>query len=168
MSSGLLFEVGGETNARSLVAFDTTLSAITPPLGATGEFALFRTDAPAPTFTITFDANGGFGTMSAQSASGAAPLEPNTFTREGFVFAGWTTNQFGTGTVYTNEALFSFDANDTLYAQWTAIPSPSPTPEPNLPATGSNSESHWMLVIGMLASGFALVALPLLRRRTAQ
>jgi hypothetical protein len=46
-SSGLVAAVGGESNSRSLIDSSTVLSSISPTLGATGAFALFRTDTPA-------------------------------------------------------------------------------------------------------------------------
>lgn len=76
-------------------------------------------------FTVTFDANGGTGSMSPQTASVPTNLTSNTFTRSGFVFAGWNTLANGSGTAYANGASFPFSANATLYAQWT--PSGSPT-----------------------------------------
>jgi hypothetical protein len=52
-STGLVSLVGGEANARSLVASTTVLSGVTPALGSVGKFALFRTDTPSPTSTPT-------------------------------------------------------------------------------------------------------------------
>ncbi len=70
--------------------------------------------------TVTFDANGGAGSMSAQTSTVAAALSSNTFTRAGRVFAGWNTSADGSGTAYANAASYSFAASTTLYAQWQA------------------------------------------------
>jgi uncharacterized repeat protein (TIGR02543 family) len=73
----------------------------------------------SPVHTATFDANGGTGSMSPQTASSATALTSNTFTRTGFTFAGWNTVAGGTGTAYANGATYPFSASATLYAQWT-------------------------------------------------
>lgn len=69
--------------------------------------------------TVTFNANGGSGTMSPQSSTTAANLTVNTLTRTGYTFTGWNTAANGSGTAYGNQASFPFTANTTLYAQWT-------------------------------------------------
>ena len=71
-----------------------------------------------PVATVTFDANGGSGTMSAQNASSATALTSNAFTRIGYTFTGWNTAANGSGTPYTDGATYDFTANLTLYAQW--------------------------------------------------
>ncbi len=77
---------------------------------------------PLPNHTVTFNANGGSGAMSSQTASVPTSLTLNTFTRTGFSFSGWNTIANGTGTPYANGATYSFSADITLYAQWTALP----------------------------------------------
>lgn len=67
---------------------------------------------------VTFDANGGSGSMSNQSASGSTALTTNTFTRAEYSFQGWNTDEFGLGDQYSDGASFPFTADDTLYAQW--------------------------------------------------
>ena len=72
--------------------------------------------------TITFDANGGTGTMDSQTVTAGeeAALTANTFTREGYTFTGWNTAADGTGTAYADGASVTLDENTTLYAQWKA------------------------------------------------
>lgn len=70
------------------------------------------------TFTVTFNANGGSGTMANQTASVPTNLTANTFTRAGYTFTGWNTAASGSGTAYANQASYSFSADATLYAQW--------------------------------------------------
>ena len=72
--------------------------------------------------TVTFNANGGSGTMSNQVANVPTALTANAFTRTGYTFSGWNTAANGTGTAYANGATYSFAADLTLYAQWTALP----------------------------------------------
>ena len=78
---------------------------------------LYKLDTPTD-FTVTFDANGGTGTMANQTASTATALTNNAFTRTGYTFAGWSTTAGG-AVAYTNGASYPFTANATLYAVWT-------------------------------------------------
>lgn len=77
------------------------------------------------TYTVKFDANGGEGSMDVQTAyyGDETTLPPNTFTREGYTFAGWNTKADGTGNKYADRAdvknLTSEENGEvTLYAQW--------------------------------------------------
>lgn len=74
------------------------------------------------TETVTFDANGGSGTMADQTASSATNLSSNSFSRSGYSFTGWNTSADGTGTDYAENASYPFTASDTLYAQWVVAP----------------------------------------------
>lgn len=69
--------------------------------------------------TVNFNANGGTGTMTAQSKSSTGTLTRNSFTRTGYTFAGWSTTQNGP-LAYADEATFGFnsDVDTTLYARW--------------------------------------------------
>jgi len=69
---------------------------------------------------ITFNANGGTGTMGVQTipANIATALTANAFTREGYTFDGWNTLADGKGTAYTDEQEVTLSADTTLYAQW--------------------------------------------------
>lgn len=69
--------------------------------------------------TISFNNNGGAGSMTAQSACVATAITNNTFTRTGYTFAGWNTLADGTGTAYTNGANYDFLEDITLFARWT-------------------------------------------------
>ncbi len=76
---------------------------------------------------VHFDPNGGTGTMSAESFNygEAKELSANSFTRTGYIFAGWNTEADGLGISYTNQQSVTFLPNNdgdsiTLYAQWTA------------------------------------------------
>ncbi len=75
-----------------------------------------------PSHTVTFNANGGTGTMAPQVASLPTALNLNTFVRTGYSFAGWNTQSGGGGTSYADGAFYSFAADIILYAQWTAQP----------------------------------------------
>ncbi|MGM7665681.1 InlB B-repeat-containing protein [Microbacterium sp. A93] len=74
-----------------------------------------------PYFTVSFDANGGDGTMPPQE-NAAAPIAitPNSFTRAGYTFAGWNTTTNNTGTSYEDGGVYGsvLQSDLTLYAIW--------------------------------------------------
>ena len=79
----------------------------------------------ANSYTVTFDANGGEGSMNQQTFTYdvAQALNQNTFTRTGYSFTGWNTQADGNGSMYGDEAEIlnlTTEANGsiTLYAQW--------------------------------------------------
>lgn len=80
----------------------------------------------APTeLTVTFEANGSAeypveGTMTPQTVNAKTDtaLNANSFTREGYNFAGWNTKADGSGTPYADKATVNLTENTTLYAQW--------------------------------------------------
>lgn len=77
---------------------------------------------------VSFDANGGNGTMANQLRGTTGPLTTNTFTRSGYTFAGWNTVANGTGgAAYADGASYNFLSSLALYAQWTANPVPTLT-----------------------------------------
>lgn len=85
---------------------------------------VLATNAPTvTTYTVTFDANGGSGTMQPQTfrEEVAQALRTNAFTRSNYTFAGWNTDANGSGTAYTNGQSITVSANMTLYAQWEAV-----------------------------------------------
>jgi len=74
----------------------------------------------AKNFKVTFDANGGTGSMAPVAKRAPAHLPPNAFARTGYKFFKWSTSANGSGNSYANDALFAFNRSMTLYAQWTA------------------------------------------------
>jgi uncharacterized repeat protein (TIGR02543 family) len=76
--------------------------------------------APA---TITFDANGGSGSVDAISTYvGVANTIPsNSLTRTGYTFNGWNTESDGSGTAYATGATITPSGDVTLYAQWKTV-----------------------------------------------
>ena len=72
-------------------------------------------------YTITFNANGGEGSMEPQrfEVGVDTALNANTFTREGYKFIGWNTAADGSGATYADEgAILELTGDMTLYAQW--------------------------------------------------
>ena len=78
------------------------------------------------TFVLSFDSNGGTGTMTTQSYTEgkAQAIKANTFTKAGYTFAGWATSANG-GVVYADKASIILTENTTLYAVWNKLTTPS-------------------------------------------
>ena len=90
------------TGTSITVSTDTKLYAIWEPI-------------PVTEYTITFDVNGGSGTIPSQTTSGQKLSSLPTATRSGsYSFDGWYTSG---GTQITTAYVFS--ANTTVYAHWT-------------------------------------------------
>lgn len=77
-------------------------------------------DGETEEITITFNANGGKGSMEPQTVESGTTvmLNANTFTREHYTFGAWNTQSDGNGAVYRNGATVNFTENTTLYAIW--------------------------------------------------
>ena len=72
-------------------------------------------------YTVTFDANGGEGSMEPQrfEVGVDTALNTNAFTRENYNFIGWNTAADGSGATYADEgAILELSGDMTLYAQW--------------------------------------------------
>ena len=78
------------------------------------------TTPPVTKYTVTYDANGGRGTMASQTvnAGGSVTIKANTFTRSDHTFTGWNTRADGTGTDYAAGNTITPNSNLKLYAQW--------------------------------------------------
>ena len=125
------------------------------------------------TRTISFNANGGTGTMSSDNVNNGAnyTIKANTFQRTGFTFAGWSTNAAGTGTNYAAGATINnVTANIELFARWTqnaVAPTITTSSLPNatvgtaynqtLAATGT-APITWSVSSGSLPAGLSLNA----------
>jgi len=84
--------------------------------------------------TVTFNANGGTGTMVPQvfQTDAAQNLTANTFTRANHTFVGWSTSQTATTPMYTNQQSIINNSNRTLFAIWsTGVPVITTTSLPN-------------------------------------
>ena len=106
---------GWATSADGTVAYTAGQSiSITAPMTL---YAVWKTN----TYAVNFNANGGKGTMPAQTFTHgvAQAIKANAFTREGYTFAGWATRADGT-VAYTAGQSISISAPMTLYAVWKA------------------------------------------------
>ena len=77
------------------------------------------------TYTISYNKNGGKGTMNTQTATvgSKVTLKANGFTKKGYVFTGWNTKKNGKGITYlqlkqVNSLSKKAGKKIVLYAQW--------------------------------------------------
>ena len=72
---------------------------------------------------VTYDANGGIGTMLTQEFERDVPqpLLPNAFYFDGYSFRGWNNAADGSGTKFANEQIVTLKSNMTLFAQWRTL-----------------------------------------------
>jgi hypothetical protein len=98
--------------------------------------------AVVPVLTVTFNPNGGSGSLASQSASTAAALTLNAgaIKRSGYAFDGWATTPTGS-MAYADGKSYPFTASATLYARW--LPTKTVTFSANLgTGTMANQASH--------------------------
>jgi uncharacterized repeat protein (TIGR02543 family) len=84
----------------------------------TASVTLYAQWTPDPSYTVTFNSNGGAGTMAAETDNLPTALTPNVFTRAGYSFSGWNSLANGSGTGYSDGSTYPFTSSATLYAQW--------------------------------------------------
>ena len=110
--------------------------------GSTGHLtqinAVAFKELPLDKITVTYDPNGGTGSVIVDNVSPNTyySIRQNTFTRAGYVFDGWNTNANGTGTNYSPGQSVYLTSSLSLYAKWKAC-SVTVTYYPN-GGTGSN------------------------------
>ena len=88
-----------------------------------GSIQLFAQWTPNAIEILTFNSNGGTGSITSVSADyGTTVVLPTIdgISYPGFAFNGWNTKADGSGTHYTQGVGLSLDSSETLYAQWTA------------------------------------------------
>lgn len=75
-----------------------------------------------PSYTVSYNANGGSGAPSSQSKTygSTITLSSSKPTKSGFTFLGWGTSQGDTSVDYNPGSKYSANANITLYAIWTS------------------------------------------------
>ncbi len=102
------------------------------------------------TYTITFDANGGTGTIASitEVAGTEITLPESTFTKDSYIFAGWNTKDDGTGTNYEDKAKITVTGNITLYAKWVVTAANISEAIKNIPADG---KVHTVALVGEIS-----------------
>ncbi len=77
--------------------------------------------APVTKCTVSFDANGGEGSMDPVEGEKGSTVElpASKFTHSGYSFKGWNTVADGSGKAYADKAEVKVEGDMKLYAQWT-------------------------------------------------
>lgn len=88
------------------------------------DYATTTVTVPAvarPTYTVSYNANGGSGAPSSQTKQHDITLTLSSTkpTRDGYEFAGWGTSATDTGVKYSAGGQYTENSNITLYAIWT-------------------------------------------------
>ena len=104
----------GTTRLTNGTSYPITIKAV----NSTGSSVASNSQTAQPGAVVVFFQNGGSGTMNSQASNNAANLSRNLFIRNSYDFAGWNTDQNGSGTWYTDEESFSFSTSLNLYAHW--------------------------------------------------
>ena len=98
------------------------IEVITTKGTANGFVQISQVNYYVETFTMTYNANGGSGTLSDANSpyfnGSTVTVKGNTFTRSGYTFDHWDTKSDDSGTDYAAGNTFTISANTTLYAQW--------------------------------------------------
>jgi hypothetical protein len=134
----------------------TTIDPVTdnPKSGAPGGSGVVIVRYAIPTVVVTFNSNFGTATTSTQTIFYNNPtnLTANSFTRSGYNFAGWHTNDAGTGGVdYSNGGSITATTNIALFAKWTGITctkkesTPTVTPPVVIKLSGCDSIKQGLL-----------------------
>jgi outer membrane protein OmpA-like peptidoglycan-associated protein len=92
----------------------------------TGSIQVFAQWTSVAIDVLTFDPNGGTGSVapySGENGSSTALPTIDGITNPGFAFSGWNTQANGGGTQYAEGESLTLSSSQTLYAQWTAGPS---------------------------------------------
>lgn len=96
-------------------------------------------------YTITYNNNGGSGTINSQTKNYGASvtLASSGFTRSLYTLSGWNTNSGGTGTSYALGATYSTNANLALYAVWAAVSPSAPSSVVNTRNSDTSNTVSW-------------------------
>ena len=134
-------------------------------VGQTVEFDIPKVIYTISEQSLSYDANGGIGTMSAETgvAGKIVTVAQNEFTRNNYTFTGWNTQADGKGTAYKPGDSFTLTDKDTvLYAQWSknsgsAGTGTNGTAKPiDSPETGDNSNLALWFALLFVSGGAAI------------
>lgn len=128
--------------------------------------ATWEKNVTPQTYTITFNANGGSGSMSQVSvtAGKSVTLPTNKYTRSGYTFNGWNTQADGKGTAYKDKDTITPSGKLTLYAQWKKNATTT-TKTTNKSATAKTGDASSLVPAAMLAASGATLAIVGRKRR---
>jgi uncharacterized repeat protein (TIGR02543 family) len=126
--------------------------------GVTTDITLYA-QWTADSHVVTYNSDGGSSVATGSFTSGGSMSLPSTPSKSGYTFSGWFTSPSG-GTALSSPYSPPGTSDITLYAQWRADPQGS-----GLPNTGSHTGSFLDFASVSIASGAALIAFGMRRRR---
>lgn len=99
----------------------------------------FTITAPIPTYTVSYNANGGSGAPSSQTKTHnkTLTLSSKRPTRTGYNFLGWSTSRTATSASYSAGDSFTSNSDTTLYAVW----------DPKSYTLSTNSDSNSSILV---------------------
>lgn len=111
------------------------------------DYATTTVTVPAvarPTYTVSYNANGGSGAPSNQTKQHDITLTLSSVkpTRSGYTFAGWGTSATDTGVKYSAGGQYTGNSNITLYAIWTNVAKLTITYNANGGSGAPSSQTH--------------------------
>lgn len=92
------------------------------------DITLYAQWAENPKYTVTYNVNGGTGTVESQRDYVNTEIKLNdgsSISKDGHYFSGWNTSIDGTGTPYDGGSIYTITADIILYAQWIEGSAPS-------------------------------------------
>ena len=149
-SGSSTFTVVEDNQTEGTENFTLTLFATDSAGNSTGSLSaglqVNDTSVSIPTYTITYNANGGTGSMTPTIGQLPLTVANNGFSRAGWTFNQWNTSQYNSGTAYDPGDTYNSAANVTLYANWaqnttttTTTAAPNPPVEHQITNSGNMS-----------------------------
>lgn len=84
----------------------------------TVKYTIPKYNAPAKSYTLSYNANGGSGAPASQSGAEKYTISSTKPSRSGYTFLGWDKNRNATSATYSPGSSITLTANTTLYAIW--------------------------------------------------
>jgi len=132
---------GSYTMMASKEGYASQSASVVVPVGPVGPVSF--TLEPLGPFYVTYDANGGTGSVPVDPTTymqgyRVVVLSPSGIARSGYSFAGWNTQADGSGTPYTQgQAFFIANSSVVLYAAWSKVVTPP------------NVAGYWDMIISL-------------------
>lgn len=91
-------------------------------ISVTDNTTLYAVWKQNPTYTLSYDANGGSGAPASQSGLSVYTISTTQPTKGGSTFLGWSANRYASSPDYLPGGVISLTADTTLYAVWQTNP----------------------------------------------
>lgn len=116
------YGIGKTTSSQSIACKASITSNGTYIQGTKTSSQTYVTVSALPSYTVSYNANGGSGAPGSQTKwyDRTLTLSSSKPSRTGHNFSGWNTSSNGSGTNYSSGGSYTANASATLYAKWTA------------------------------------------------